>query len=144
MKTVEMTADAVQAAAAVIPEDTPFHMVNLLRYKERADYGDRTDVAPCSGREAYYLRYLPAFNRVASAEGLAEGITVTWIGTVIARLVAPPDEQWDDMAIVEYPSFAAFQHVIENPRYTSEADPHRRAALEDWRLIATAKVTLSG
>lgn len=143
MKTVDITPEAVQAAAEAIPEDSPFHMVNLLRYREHADYGDRTDIEPCSGREAYYQRYLPAFNHVTVADGI-EGIKVFWIGAVLARVVAPSDEQWDDVAIVEYPSFAAFRRVTESPTYGAEAAPHRKAALEDWRLIATASVTLPG
>lgn len=143
MKSVDMTPEAVQAAADVTPEDSPFFMVNLLRYKERADYGDRTDVAPCSGREAYFQRYVPAFNAVAAAEGIT-GITPFWVGTILARVVAPADEQWDDIAIVEYPNFAAFRRVVESPNYDTEAAPHRKAALEDWRLIATAKVVLPG
>lgn len=142
MTTVEVTAEAVQAAAA-IPEDSPIHMVNLLRYRDRADYGDRTDIEPCSGREAYHQRYVPAFGRIASAEGL-DGIKPAWFGAVLAHIVASPDEQWDDVAIVEYPSFAAFRRVVESPAYQAEAAPHREAALDDWRLIAATAVTLPG
>lgn len=143
MEMVEVTAEAVQAAAAAIPEDTPIHMVNLLRYRDHADYGDRTDIEPCSGREAYHQRYVSAFGRIASAEGL-DGIEPVWFGAVLAHIVAPPDEQWDDVAIVGYPNFAAFRRIIESPAYQVEAAPHRQAALEDWRLIATAQVTLEG
>lgn len=66
MRTVEMHSEDVVAAADAIPEDAPFFMLNLLRYKEQADYGDRTDVAPSSGREAYHQRYIPAFGQVAA------------------------------------------------------------------------------
>lgn len=143
MKTVEVTPQAVEGAANAIPGDRPFHMVNLLRYREHADYGDHTDVPPCSGREAYYQRYLPAFNRVTATEEI-DGIRVFWIGNVLAPIVVAPEERWDDIAIVEYPSFAAFRRVTESPTYQAEAAPHRKAALEDWRLIATAEVTLPG
>lgn len=143
MKTLELTPEAVQTAANALPEDGPFHMVNLLRYREHADYGDRTDMPPCSGREAYYQRYVPAFNHVTATEGI-DGIRAFWIGNVLARIVAPPDERWDDIAIVEYPSFAAFRRVIESPAYQAEAAPHRKAALDDWRLLATTEVALPG
>lgn len=63
---------------------------------------------------------------------------------MLARLVAPPDEQWDDIAIVEYPNFAAFRRVVESSDYKTEATPHRKAALEDWRLIATTRMELPG
>lgn len=143
MKTVEITPEAVRAAADAIPAASPLLMVNMLRYRERADYGDRTDVAPCSGREAYFQRYLPAFNQVAAAEGIT-GIAPVWVGTVLARVVAPPDEQWDDVAIVEYPNVAAFRRVVESPRYNADAAPHRQAALDDWRLTATVRMILPG
>ena len=143
MRTTKIEKEAVLAAADRIPEDAPVFMLNLLRYKEQADYGEQTNLAPCSGREAYFQRYLPAFNKIASSEGV-EGIKVFYVGSVTARLVAPSDEKWDDVAIVEYPNFAAFRRVSESPQYATEADTHRRAALEDWRLIATTKMDLSG
>ena len=61
MRTIEMRPEDVRAAAGVIPEGAPFFVLNLLRYSERADYGDRTDAASSSGREAYHERYVPAF-----------------------------------------------------------------------------------
>ncbi len=140
MRTIEMHTEDVQAAAGVIPEDEPFFMLNLLRYREHADYGDRTDVAPSSGREAYHQRYIPAFGQVA-AQVAAGGIQVSWVGTVLARVVGPADAPRDEIAIVEWPSFAVFQRVTGSPEYKAEAAPHRTAALEDWRLIATAKVS---
>lgn len=59
-----------------------------------------------------------------------------FVGAVLACLVGPADEPWDDVALVEYPSFAAFRSVVEHPDYKRDAAPHRRAALENWRLIA--------
>lgn len=67
-------------------------MLNLLRYKEQAGYGDPTDAVPCSEREAYFHPYLPAFNKIASSEGV-EGIKVFYVGAVAACLVAPSDEK---------------------------------------------------
>lgn len=83
---------------------------------------------------------MPAFAKVTAGEG----ITPFWVGQVLAPLVAPPGEHWDDVAIVEYPSFAVFQRMLESPAYRAEAEPHRRAALADWRLIPTAKLELPG
>jgi hypothetical protein len=136
MRTTDLTLEDMKAAASAIPGDAPVFMLNLLRYKERAEYDGGTVLAPCSGREAYHQRYRPAFGRVAEGAG----VKVAWLGGVLAKVVAPAGELWDDVAIVEYPSFAAFQRVVENPRYEAEAAPHRKAALADWRLIATAKM----
>lgn len=127
----------MQAAAAAIPAGTPIVMLNLLRYHPQADYGNTTpDLGPCSGRQAYHERYVPAFGQLT--EGQA--IQPVWVGSALARLVGPPEEQWDEIALVEYPSFEAFRELVESPAYQTQAAPHRLAALADWRLIATTKV----
>ena len=71
-----------------------------------------------------------------------EGIRPLYFGSALAGLVAPPEESWDDVAVVEYPDFAAFRRVSESPEYQAVAYPHRQAALADWRLIATRRIAL--
>ena len=136
MRTIEINPDAVLAAAAAIPKDQPVIMINLLRFRERADYGQRSDVSPCSGREAYYERYAP----VASPLVEAEGARVFWLGKVLAGVIGPPDERWDDLLLVQYPTFSVLQKLFANPEYQAVVF-HRTAALEDSRLIASATNT---
>ncbi len=138
MKINEINSQAVLVAAGKLQKDTPVVMLNLLRYKEQADYGDSAQFTQCSGMEAYLQRYVPAFNEVAAAEGVS-GIQVNYIGAVVACIVCPEEERWDIIAQVEYPNFEAFIKVTQSPKYKADADPHRRAALDDWRLIATVK-----
>ena len=140
MATIDMGAGVLAAAAATMPEDRPVVMVNLLRYKDLAGYDGPSDAGPCTGREAYFGRYLPAFARVAAGTPFR----LLYAGNVFAALAAPAGERWDDVAVVEYPSLAAFRRVVESAAYAAEAAPHRRAALEDWRLIATLKMELPG
>ena len=52
-------------------------------------------------------------------------------------ILGPPEPQWEAIAVVEYPSFAAFRKVVESPIYLRHAEPHRKAALKDWTFIAT-------
>ena len=138
MQTTELTPESISLAATAIPENTPFVMLNLLRYKVEADYGRSTGLHPCSGREAYYKRYVPAFAEVAGLFGRSTSFRPILVGSVLAHLVAPVDELWDDLVLVEYTDFAAFRAVVESPEYRRIADPHRRAALADWRLLATS------
>lgn len=126
---------ATEAAAALIPENTPIVMLNLLRYRTQADYGDRLGIAACSGREAFTGRYAAAFAQIAG-EGNSQ---IIWLGAVVASLIGSANETWDDIALVEYPSFAAFRRIVEDPRYKTEAEFHREAALLDSRLIAAVK-----
>jgi uncharacterized protein (DUF1330 family) len=128
----------VSVTAQSFPADTPVYMVNLLRYKEHADYGNAAGASPCSGKEVYFQRYAGWFRKIAASQG----VKVLFLGNVSAGIAAPKDEQWDDIVIVEYPSFDTFRRIVESEEYLADAAPHRKAALEDWRLIATNRIEL--
>jgi uncharacterized protein (DUF1330 family) len=136
MTQIHLDPQRLDAATANIPENTPILMLNLLRFKEQADYGDRTDVTPCSGQEAYFQRYVPEFMKLAS--GVKE-IKPFWLGNVLSTIVG---ETWDNAALIEYPNFAAFRALTESEAYKSQALHHRLAALEDMRLIVTVTFNL--
>src|SRR3954449_6493229 len=135
MPVIEIKPEDVAVAAAAIAENTPVFMVNLLRYRERAEYAGGNVLPPCSGRQAYTERYVPAFRAIAAADG----VKVFWLGAALAGLVVPAGEHWDHIGIVEYPAFSAFRRIVESPDYRANAEPHRKAALADWRLIATTR-----
>ena len=132
MTSLEYTKATLDAAAHRLGEG-PIYMVNLVRYRERADYRGKSDLPPCSGREAYFQRYAPAFRKVAEGEEYG----VFWVGEVHRRLVGAEGEHWDDVVIVRYASFAALRRILDSPAYEQVAAPHRRAALADWRFIVT-------
>ena len=138
MATTDIGKGSMDEAARALG-DGEVLMLNLLRYNAQAQY-NQSGQPPCSGRDAYFTRYVPAFAEVTQGQGIA----AQWIGTVQAALVAPADEAWDDVAIIRYPSFAAFREMIEGVDYLAKADPHRRAALADWRLLATTPLPLPG
>lgn len=143
---LELTEEVLVAATRVVPEASPVVMVNLLRYREVADYGgspapERGPVAVgASGREAYADGYLPAFGAVAAEVGVE--LEVLYYGQAHAALVAPPAERWDDVVLVRYPSLASFRRIVGGPAYAQQANHHRLAALADWRLLATSPLAL--
>ena len=136
MKSTEINQHSVLKIENTVPDNTPITMLNMLRFKMQANYGDNKDEKSCSGMEAYLERYIPAFNKVVENEGII-GIQVTFIGAVKGLVAGPMDEKWDIIALVQYPSFAAFRKVSESSLYKAIAEPHRVAALEDFKLIAT-------
>jgi hypothetical protein len=136
MITTELDPKNISAAAGRIPANTPFLMLNLLRYREHAAYSTPTETKFSTGREAYLQGYLPAFGVVASKSEVTKSIKPILIGSVIQTIIGPADEQWDDMALVQYPNFEAFQAVAQSEEYQRDAEPHRLAALENLRLIA--------
>jgi len=131
MGSVEPSVERLQSFLESAADDSPVVMINLLRYRTQAAYPEGFEAEPCSGREAYQRYGSVAVQRVASVGG-----RVLWMGTVQATVIAPDSEQWDDAVLVEYPSGKAFIAMVSQPEYQSAA-PHRTAALEDSRLIAT-------
>ena len=138
MRSTEISSEATAAAARALSGKGPVSMVNLIRYREQALY-DGAAYTPCSGREAFFQRYVPAFGAIATK--IAPGsFKLTFYGAVHAALVAPAGESWDNVAIAEYSSFDALRSIIESREFIEVATPHRLAALEDWRFIAVTKV----
>ncbi|MBJ9698483.1 DUF1330 domain-containing protein [Burkholderia cenocepacia] len=138
MSHTEYTRIALDAASQALGEDEPVYMVNLVRYRAEADYGASSGLPACSGREAYFQRYAPAFKQVASSEDYA----VFWVGNVRGVLVGTDSEAWDDVVIVRYSSFMGLRRILESPAYERDAAPHRRAALADWKFIITTQPDL--
>jgi len=137
MPTTEIDHEGLAAAVAAIPAGSPVYMINLLRFRDQADYGDDTEFLPCTGREAYFTRYLPTFNETVQPYGTTE---LVFGGNVISQVVGPSDEAWDGIGLVRYPSIEAFQNLIADSAYLVKAEPHRVAALADWRLYATTSL----
>jgi uncharacterized protein (DUF1330 family) len=125
----------VDALLAGVGADLPMVMINLLRYRDRAQYPAHSTVDPCSGSEAY-ARY----SRDAIRFVQAVGGQVVWRGSAKAVVIGPTTERWDDALLVQYPSKQAFLQMIGNPEYQA-ITAHRTAALEDSRLIATVPAT---
>lgn len=120
---------ALRALASEVPAGEPLAMLNLLRFRERADYPPGSDQAPCSGREAY-ARY----SRLTLPQLRRAGARLVYRGRVALALLAPGGEHWDEMFIVRYPDRAAFEKMIAGPDYLA-GTVHRTAALADSRLI---------
>ena len=117
-----------------LPRDAPIHMLNLLRYRERAEYpaGHPNNDKGWSGRRAYEeygATSGPIFRRV--------GGTLVWRGTFQTMVTGPDDEAWDDGFIAQYPNAAAFLEMIKDPDY-QQAVVNRTAALFDSRLVRFA------
>jgi hypothetical protein len=138
MGSIEVTHAALEEAGKPLAEAGPVYMVNMVRYRDQADYHGKPELPPCSGREAYFQRYAPAFNQVAASEDYG----LFWVGNVRNVLVGAEGEQWDDIVIVRYSSFAALRRILDSSAYEEQAAPHRRAALADWRFIVTTEPNL--
>jgi uncharacterized protein (DUF1330 family) len=111
-------------------EDGPFVMVNLLKFKQRAEYADGTD-SHLSGAEAY-MRYGEAVRKLV--EGL--GGRVRYSGMVTGLMLGEVEELWDAVALAEYPSLAAFRDMAMSPAMHA-IEHHRKAGLAGQLNIKT-------
>lgn len=119
------------AAFKALPRDEPIHMLNLLRYRELAEYpeGHEHHGKGWSGRRAYeeYGKTSgPIFQRV--------GGSIVWRGAFQTVVTGPEDMNWDDGFVAQYPGSAAFFEMIKDPDYQL-AVVNRTAALVDSRLV---------
>jgi uncharacterized protein (DUF1330 family) len=134
MPWIEPSPERLQKLVAEANEESPVVMINLLRYRDRAEYPQGSDETPCSGEEAYQ-RYgalvLPMLGEV--------GAKLLWRGSVKHIVIGPASEEWDEALLVQYPSRRAFLTMVSRPDYLRAA-AHRSAALADSRLIATTTV----
>jgi uncharacterized protein (DUF1330 family) len=107
----------------------PVVMVNLMRFHERSLDGDG------SGWDAY-LRY----SALTVPMIKARGGTLLWTGDAKAVALGSQDgNQWDYLALVYYPSVAAFIDMMTSADYERKCDPHRRNGCAEHVIIATAE-----
>lgn len=109
-----------------LPADKPIVMLNLLRFRDHAAYGDPAE--SCSGREAYKRYSQTSLKTIAAVGG-----SVVFGGKVHESLIGPVSETWHQIFLVRYPSVAAFRFMLAMPEYQA-CVYHRTAALEDSRL----------
>jgi len=110
----------------------PVVMLNLLRYREVADYSANPELAPSepiSGEEAY-RRYMEFTEPILAASGGR----VRFLGSGGPWLIGPEGERWDAAMLVEQASPEAFLAFASDEAYLAGIG-HRTAALEDSRLL---------
>jgi uncharacterized protein (DUF1330 family) len=111
-------------------EDGPFVMVNLLKFKPKAEYEDGSD-AHLTGAEAY-ARYGEAVREMVAAIGGR----VRYSSTVTGLMLGEVEELWDSVALAEYPSLAAFRQMAMSPEMHA-IEHHRKAGLAGQLNIRT-------
>ena len=126
-----VTPTAEQIEGFLAPDSAgPIFMVNLLKFKERAEYEDGRET-PLSGREAYAL-YATEVAKVITEVG---GKLI--FGANVERLMLGEiEELWDQVAIAMYPTRAAMFEMIQLPEY-AEISVHRTAGLAGQLNIET-------
>lgn len=110
--------------------DGPIYMVNLLKFKDRAEYDDGRDT-DLTGAEAYAIYGAAVMSLVAEHGGrpVFAGVS-TWL------MLGQADDLWDQIAIVEYPNRGALVAMATSEAY-AEIAVHRSAGLAGQLNIET-------
>ena len=115
--------NAEQLAGFMEPgADGPIYMVNLLKFRERAEYSDgrETDL---TGEQAYNV-YGAAVSKLLVQFGGAPMFSAS----VERLMLGEVEELWDKVAIAMYPSRAAMLEMMQSPEM-QEIGQHREAGL---------------
>lgn len=111
-----------------IPDGQAFAVINLLLYKEWADYPPGTGTEKLTGQQAY-----ERYSELSVAFVNEVGGVPMWRGSFGVNLIGPEDERWDEILIMQYPRRSAFERMLGNPEYMKIL-VHRTAAVKDSRL----------
>lgn len=117
-----------------LPQHEPVVMVNLMRFRERAL--DPTGQPTSETGWQAYLRYSKATSPLIKARGG----TIVWAGKADATAVGDADaHKWDYVALVYYPTRAAFLDMMTSDAYQSVSEPIRVAACAEHVIVATTE-----
>jgi hypothetical protein len=110
----------------------PVTMLNLLRFRELADYSDHPQLAPAvaiSGRAAFelYIEHTIPFLRETGGDLL-------YLGSGGDYLIGPDEEGWDMAMLVRQRSVEDFLAFASHEAYLAGIG-HRTAALSDSRIL---------
>ena len=107
-------------------------MLNLLRFRDAADYSDSPELMPkepISGKQAYqlYIEHTLPFLKKSGGE-------VLFMGEAGDFLIGPTTERWDVVLLVKQNSVNSFI-AFESDKDYMKGIGHRTAALSDSRLL---------
>jgi len=119
-------------AMELAQSDRPVWMVNLMKYRERAEYAD--------GRETE-LTGQEADNEYTPFEALAKvGAEIVFVGEVEQQLLGDVPT-WDRVAVVKYPSGRAFIEMQSLPEFQKK-HVHKDAGMKQTFVIGTSPIEL--
>ena len=107
-------------------------MLNLLRFRDTADYSDSPDlmpVAPISGKQAYqlYVEHTLPFLTKSGGE-------ILFLGEGGDFLIGPSNDRWDAVLLIKQSSVNSFL-AFESDQEYMKGIGHRTAAISGSRLL---------
>jgi uncharacterized protein (DUF1330 family) len=122
----------IQLSGFALGDDEPILMVNLLKFKDKAQYDDGR-ATNLTGREAYEIYVTETREHLANV-----GAELILGGEVSRLFVGEVQELWDAFGVARYPSRKAMIAMARNPAYI-ESEKHRAAGLAGQLLIEVSE-----
>ena len=119
---IALRPNPIQLAEFALGDDDPILMVNLLKFKDKAEYEDGR-ATNLTGREAYEIYVTETREHLANV-----GAELILGGEVSGLLLGEVEELWDAFGVARYPSRKAMIAMARNPAYI-ESEKHRAAGL---------------
>ena len=130
VKNAVMPNDQQMAGFLEEDEDQPIFMVNLLKFKDKATYPDKTET-DLTGEEAYAI-----YGEEVRKHLEKVGAKPIFSGKVSRLMLGEVEDLWDMVAIAMYPNRKAMLDMISDQEYIKSAQ-HRVAGLEGQLNIET-------
>ena len=122
-----MAVDLLNVRGLGALDEGPVVMLNLMKFRECSLDGDG------SGWDAY-----KRYSALTVPMIKARGGTLLWTGDAKAIALGDAKQgQWDYVALVYYPSVAAFLDMMTSKDYETKSDPHRINGCADHVIICT-------
>ncbi|MDC1161172.1 DUF1330 domain-containing protein [Gammaproteobacteria bacterium] len=102
--------------------ESPISMVNLLKFKEKAEYEDGRDTN-LSGKEAYMIYGIEVQEHLKKVGG-----EMVFGGEISRLMLGEVEDLWDNVAVARYPSRTAMLEMMMDLDY-QESEKHRSAGL---------------
>ena len=102
--------------------EVPISMINLLKFKEKAEYEDGRDTN-LTGEQAYAIYGQEVVEHLKKVGG-----ELIFGGSINRLMLGEVEELWDKAFIAKYPSKKAMLKMITDPDYL-ESNKHRVAGL---------------
>ena len=103
--------------------DSPITMLNLLKFKENAEYEDGRETN-LTGKEAYLIYGKEVIEHLEKV-----GAKLIFQGRVSRLMLGEVEELWDSIALAKYPSRKAMLEMMMDSEY-QKSEKHRSAGLE--------------
>lgn len=113
------------------PDDGPVTMINLLRFKDRAD----PPLEHLTGAEAT-MQYSQEMKKFVERHGASFVLA----GTIDTQLIGEGGEDFAFVGIMRYPSRAAYIELAGDPEIAATIGKHREAGLEGQWLFTVNEI----